>query len=116
VEVVVRLLPDEVLRGDVFLVDLRPTRGGEIRKARPCTVVSPDELNAHLRTFIVAPMTTGGHAYPSRVPCRFASKAGHVVLDQIRTVDRERLVRKLGRLSTPTLHSVLSVLQEMFAP
>ncbi len=113
---VVRRVPDEVRRGEVFLVDLRPTRGGEIRKSRPCVVISPDELNAHLRTFIVAPMTTGGHPHPSRVPCRFASKTGHVVLDQIRTVDRERLIRKLGRLSEPTLHSVISVLQEMFAP
>ena len=107
---------DEVLRGDVFLIDLRPSRGGEIRKRRPCVVVSPDELNAHLRTFIVAPMTTGGHPYPSRVACRFASKAGHVALDQIRAVDRERLARRLGRLSPPTLLRVLSVLQEMFAP
>jgi mRNA interferase MazF len=117
VEVVVRrAFSDGVLRGDVFLVDLRPGRGSEIRKARPCVVISPDELNAHLRTFIIAPMTTGGHPYPTRVPCRFASKAGHVVLDQIRTVDRERLIRNLGRLSPPTLHNVLSVLQEMFAP
>jgi mRNA interferase MazF len=73
-------------------------------------------LNEHLRTFIVAPLTTGGHQYPFRIPCRFAAQAGHVVLDQIRTVDRERLIRKLGRLSPPTLHSALSVLQEMFAP
>jgi mRNA interferase MazF len=116
-EVVTRLLPDpEVRRGDVFLVDLRPSRGGEIRKARPCMVISPDELNANLRTFIVAPMTTGGHPYPTRVPCRFASKAGHVVLDQIRTVDRERLIRKLGRHSVGTIRGVLLVLQEMFAP
>ena len=106
----------EVRRGEVFLVDLKPTRGGEIRKSRPCVVVSPDELNAHLRTFIVAPLTTGGHAYPFRIPCRFAGKAGHVVLDQIRTVDRERLVRRLGRLSPGTLTDALSVLQEMFAP
>jgi mRNA interferase MazF len=113
--VVVRLAPDEVRRGDVFLVDLRPTGGREIRKARPCMVVSPDELNAHLRTFIVAPMTTGGRPYPSRVPCRFASKAGHVVLDQIRAVDRECLVRKLGRLSASTLRGVLMLLQEMYA-
>jgi mRNA interferase MazF len=116
-EVVARLMSDdEVGRGEVFLVDLRPSRGGEIRKARPCVVVSPDDLNAHLRTFIVAPLTTGGHPYPFRVACRFAAKAGYVVLDQIRTVDRERLIRKLGRLSPPTLHSALSVLQEMFAP
>ena len=103
-------------RGDVFLVDLNPTRGGEIRKTRPCVVVSPDELNAHLRTFIVAPLTTGGHAYPFRVPCRFRGKSGHVVLDQVRTVDRERLVRHMGRLAPATLGRALGVLQEMFAP
>jgi mRNA interferase MazF len=106
---------DEVRRGEVFLVELSPTRGGEIRKTRPCVVVSPDELNEQLRTFIVAPLTTGGHQYPFRIACRFAGKAGHIVLDQIRTVDRGRLVRRLGRVPVPTLHHTLSVLQEMFA-
>ena len=105
-----------VSRGDVFLVDLNPARGGEIRKTRPCVVVSPDELNAHLRTFIVAPLTTGGHPYPFRVSCRFQGKLGRVVLDQIRTVDRERLVKHLGRLAPGTLGRALGVLQEMFAP
>ncbi len=103
-------------RGDVFLVDLNPTRGSEIRKMRPCVVVSPDELNAHLPTLIVAPLTTGGHPYPFRVPCRFGGKSGHIVVDQIRTVDRERLVRRLGRLAPATVGRTLSVLQEMFAP
>jgi mRNA interferase MazF len=103
-------------RGDVFLVDLNPTRGSEIRKMRPCVVVSPDELNAHLRTLIVAPLTRGGHPYPFRVPCRFGGKSGHIVVDQIRTVDRERLVRRLGRLAPATVGRTLSVLQEMFAP
>ena len=103
-------------RDEVFLVNLDPTRGSEIQKTRPCVVVSPEELNAHLRTFIVAPMTTGGHPYPFRVPCRFGRRAGHVVLDQIRTVDRERLVRRLGRLSRGTLARALGTLQEMFAP
>lgn len=107
---------DTVGRGDVFLVDLTPTRGGEIRKTRPCVVVSPDEINAHLRTFIVAPLTTGSHPYPFRVSCRFEGKAGHVVLDQIRAVDRERLVRRLGQLPQTTLRRALGVLQEMFAP
>ncbi len=106
---------DEVRRGEVFLVELSPTRGGEIRKTRPCVVVSPDELNEHLRTFIIAPLTTGGHQYPFRIPCRFAGKAGHIVLDQIRTLDRGRLVRRLGRVPVPTLSHALSVLQEMFA-
>lgn len=106
----------QVGRGDVFLVNLNPTRGGGIRKTRPCVVVSPDELNAHLRTFIVAPLTTGGHSYPFRMPCRFQGKSGHVVLDQIRTVDRERLVRHLGALSPLALGQALGVLREMFAP
>lgn len=102
-------------RGDVCLVQLNPARGSEIRKTRPCVVVSPDELNAHLATYIVAPLTTGGHPYPFRVACRFAGKDGHVVLDQIRTVDQERLVRRLGALTAPTLRKVLGVLHQMFA-
>jgi len=103
-------------RGEVFLVDLDPTRGSEIRKTRPCVVVSPDELNVHLRTLIVAPLTTGGQPYPFRVPCRFHGKAGYIVVDQIRTVDHERLLRRLGRLAPVTLGKTLSVLQQMFAP
>ena len=103
-----------VQRGEVYLVALNPTRGREIRKTRPCVVVSPDELNAHLQTYIVAPLTTGGHPYPFRVPCRFAGKDGHVVLDQVRTIDAERLVKRLGQLTDVTLEKVLGVLQEMF--
>jgi mRNA interferase MazF len=105
-----------VHRGNIFLVSLDPARGGEIQKTRPCVVVSPDELNAHLRTFIVAPLTTGGHPYPFRVPCRFEGRAGYVVIDQIRTVDRARLVRRLGKLSPSTLGRTLAILQEMFTP
>ena len=105
-----------VRRGDVFLVSLNPTRGGEIQKTRPCVVVSPDELNTYLRTFIVTPLTTGGHPYPFRVPCRFKGRSGYVVIDQIRTVDRERLVRRLGKVSSSTLGRVLAILQEMFTP
>jgi mRNA interferase MazF len=105
-----------VHRGQVFLVHLDPTRGSEIRKTRPCVVVSPDELNAHLRTFIVAPLTTGGRPYPFRIPCRFHGRAGFVVLDQIRTIDQERIARPLGRLTPATMSRVLGVLQEMFAP
>lgn len=104
-----------VSRGDIFLVALNPTRGSEIRKTRPCVVVSPDELNAHLRTFIVAPLTTGGHVYPFRVPCRFDGRDGHVVPDQLRTVDRDRLLKRLGRLPDSTLMDLLGVLQAMFA-
>ncbi len=101
-------------RGDVFLVELDPTRGSEIRKTRPCVIISPDELNHHLRTTIVAPLTTGGNPYPYRVSCRFAGKAGRIVLDQVRTVDHERLRKRLGAVSPATLRSVLQVLGEMF--
>lgn len=103
-------------RGEVYLVQLDPTRGSEIQKTRPCLVVSPDELNHNLRTVIVAPMTTGGRAYPWRVQCRFQGRAGSVPIDQLRTVDTERLLKRLGKLAPNTLASVLSVLQEMFAP
>ena len=106
----------EAHRGDVFLIDLNPTRGREMRKTRPCVVVSPDELNTHLGSVIVAPLTTGGPPYPFRVACNFRGRLGHVVLDQIRTVDRDRFVSHLGRLARPTLRKLLSVLQEMFAP
>src|ERR687888_2795954 len=102
-----------VNRGDVYLVQLDPTRGSEIRKTRPCLVVSPDELNEHLRTVIVAPMTTGGRAYPWRPRCRFQSRAGFVALDQLRTVDAERLVKPLGQLEGETVLTVLERLQEM---
>ena len=109
-------MTEVVYRGDVFLVSLDPARGGEIQKTRPCVVISPDELNAHLRTLIVAPLTTVGHPYPFRVPCRFEGRAGYVVIDQIRTVDRDRLVRRLGKLSPSTLGRILAILQEMFTP
>ncbi len=105
-----------VRRGEVYLISLNPARGQEIRKTRPCVVVSPDELNAHMGTFIVAPLTTGSHRYPFRVACRFAGKDGHVVLDQLRTVDRERLAKRLGVLTAATQAKVLAVLQAMFAP
>ncbi|HEY7318462.1 MAG TPA: type II toxin-antitoxin system PemK/MazF family toxin [Candidatus Binatia bacterium] len=103
-------------RGDVYLVQLDPTRGSEIRKTRPCLVISPDELNEHLRTIMIAPMTTGGHAYPWRVSCRFQGRSGFVVTDQLRAVDVDRVTRRLGRLAPNFLANVLSVLQEMFAP
>jgi len=105
----------EIRRGDIVLVSLDPTKGQEIKKTRPCMVVSPNELNKHLRTYIVAPMTTGGFSYPVRVEWRFKGKSGHMVLDQIRTVDGNRLVRPLGRLPNTVLEKTLNVLQEMFA-
>ncbi len=103
-----------VKRFEVYLVDLNPTRGREIRKRRPCLVISPDEMHV-LDTVIVAPMTTKGKVYPTRVPVLFHGQAGRIVLDQIRTVDRSRLVRKLGEISPGTASQVLAVLQEMFA-
>lgn len=105
-----------VQRGDVFLVALNPARGREIQKTRPCVVVSLDELNAHLGTFMVAPLTTGTHPYPFRLRCRFGGKTGFLVLDQLHAIDRERLVRRFGWLSAETLGRTLAGLQEMFAP
>jgi mRNA interferase MazF len=102
-------------RFEVYLVNLDPTVGSEIKKTRPCLVVSPDEINHNIRTVIVAPMSTGGQSYPTRVTCRFKGKNGQVVLDQIRTVDQKRLLKKMGQLDTNTAESVLDVLQEMFA-
>jgi mRNA interferase MazF len=101
-------------RGEVVLVELSPTRGREIKKTRPCLIVSPDELNHHLRTLIVAPMTTGGHAYPFRPDCRFGGKAGRVALDQLRTIDRERVRKRLGVLSPANRATVFAVLADMF--
>jgi mRNA interferase MazF len=105
-----------VSRFEVHLVRLDPTEGHKIQKTRPCLVISPDEMNRHVGTVIVAPMTTGGRPYPSRVPVRLQGKRGQIVLDQIRTVDRHRLVRRLGRVDEATGGQVLAVLAEMFAP
>lgn len=102
-----------VKRFDVYLINLDPTIGG-IRKTRPCLVISPDEMNRFIRTVIVAPMTTKGTAYPTRVACKFRGRQGQIVLDQIRTVDKSRLVSKLGRLDNQTQGQVLSILGEMF--
>ena len=102
-------------RFDVFLISLDPTRGSEIRKTRPCLIISPDEMNDHISTVIVAPMTTKGRPYPTRVPCTFQGKRGQIVLDQIRTVDKTRLVRRLGTISDAAQTKVLDVLQELFA-
>ncbi len=103
-------------RFDVYLVNLDPTVGSEIRKARPCLVISPDEMNRYISTVIVAPMTTKGRNYPTRVLCTFKGKDGQVILDQIRTIDKSRLVQKLGRIDKPTQEKVLTILAEMFAP
>ena len=104
-----------VKRFDVYLVNLDPTIGSEIRKTRPCLIISPDEVNRWIATVIVAPMTTKGRPYPTRVTCQFQGKEGQIVLDQIRTVDKSRLVRKLGRVSKSTQRDVLQILAETFA-
>jgi len=104
-----------ISRFDVFLISLDPTRGSEIKKTRPCLVVSPDETNRHIRTVIVAPMTTRGRPYPTRVSCTFQRKRGQIVLDQIRTVDKLRFVRRLGTIPAGIQEQVLDGLQEMFA-
>lgn len=103
-------------RFEVYLVNLDPTVGAEIKKTRPCLIVSPDEMNAHISTVIVAPLTTKGRPYPTRVTCKFQGKTGQVVLDQLRTVDKVRLVKRLGRVSAAVRKQVLQVLEEMFAP
>ena len=104
----------DVERFDVFLVALDPTRGSEISKTRPCVVVSPDEMNRHVRTVIVAPMTTASRPYPTRAAIRFQGKDGQVALDQIRTVDKRRLARRLGRLPAEPAREVARTLVEMF--
>jgi mRNA interferase MazF len=102
-------------RGEVYLVRLDPTIGHEIRKVRPCLVVSPDELNAHLGTLLVAPLTTSGRLRHTRIPCQFQRRHGFVVLDQLRTIDRQRLVKALGRIAATTLTTSLERLRAMFA-
>ena len=103
-------------RFDVYLVTLDPTIGSELQKTRPALVISPDEMNRHIRTVIIAPMTTKGRDYPTRVPCVFEDKTGQIVLDQIRTVDKSRLVKHLGGLDELTQQLVLQCLDELFAP
>jgi mRNA interferase MazF len=102
-------------RFDVFLVELDPTQGFELQKTRPCVVISPDEMNRHIRTVIIAPMTTVSRSYPSRVRVRFKGKEGEVVLDQLRSVDKTRLVKYLGTIDKATADRILEVLSEMFS-
>ena len=105
-----------VRRFEVHLISLEPTKGSEIRKTRPCVIISPNEMNKHIRTIIIAPMTSTIKNYPTRVTTTFQGKKGQIVLDQIRTVDKSRLVKKLGSISSSAEEKVLSVLHEMFAP
>jgi mRNA interferase MazF len=104
-----------VERFEVFLISLDPTVGREIQKTRPCVVISPDEMNRSLSTVIIAPMTSKGRSYPTRVNCRFQDKAGQIVLDQIRTVEKGRLLKKLGHIKVSEQEAVLSALAELFA-
>jgi mRNA interferase MazF len=102
-------------RFDVYLTNLNPTVGSEIQKTRPCLIVSPDEMNKHIRTIIVAPMTTAGKDYPTRISCTFKKKKGQIVLDQIRTIDKTRLVKKLGTIDPETQLKVIATLQRLFS-
>ena len=103
-----------VQRFDVFLINLDPTVGSEIQKTRPCLIISPDEMNRHIRTVIIAPLTTAGKNYPTRVPCEFQRKKGQIVLDQIRTIDKSRLIKKIGTIDPQVQAEVISTLQSMF--
>lgn len=104
-----------IKRFEVYLVKLDPTVGSKFQKTRPCLVISPDEMNRFIQTVIVAPMTTKSRSYPTRVACKFKGKRGHVVLDQIRTVDKNHLIKRLGRIDNETRSAVLSLLHEMFS-
>ena len=104
-----------VTRGEIWLVSLDPTVGSEIQKTRPCVIISPPELHDHLRTVIVAPMTTGSKSAPFRISVTFAKKSGLIVLDQIRTIDKQRLVQRVGAVSAKTLAMTLETLQNLFA-
>ena len=98
---------------DVFLISLDPTIRHEIKKARPCVIISPDEMNKYISTIIVAPMTSRSHSYPTRIPIKFKGKEGWVVLDQIRAVDKRRLIKKLGRIDQETINTIKSIIREM---
>jgi mRNA interferase MazF len=104
-----------VNRFDVYLTNLEPTVGSEIKKTRPCLIISPDEMNRHIHTVIVAPMTTAGKEYPTRIACTFKKKRGQIVLDQIRKIDKTRLIKNIGTLDSETQLKVLSLLQRLFA-
>lgn len=105
----------ETLRFDVLLISLDPTQGSEIKKTRPCLVISPDEMNRHIKTLIVAPMTTKSRSYPTRIPVAFDGKEGAIVLDQIRTIDKSRIIKKLGAIDEKTADLVKDILGKMFS-
>lgn len=98
---------------EVHLISLDPTIGHEIKKARPCVIISPDEMNKNISTAIIAPMTTQSRFYPTRIPLKFAGKRAWIVLDQLRTVDRERLIKKLGKIDQKAINQIKSIIKEM---
>jgi mRNA interferase MazF len=104
-----------VNRFDVYLISLDPSVGSEIKKIRPCLIISPDEMNRHIRTVIIAPMTTAGKEYPTRISCTLKKKKGQIVIDQIRTIDKSRLIKRLGTIDPNTQLEVIAVLQRLFA-
>ena len=104
----------EIKQYQIFLVNLDPTIGSEIRKTRPCVVISPDEMNMHLRTVVIAPLTTSSKNYPTRIKIKHNKKEGQVVIDQIRTIDKKRIVRKLGELSNKEVKEIKAVIRETF--
>jgi mRNA interferase MazF len=104
----------EIRQYDIFLVNLDPTIGSEIQKTRPCVVISPNEMNKHLRTIVIAPMTTSTKQYPTRIEIKHDNRIGWVVLDQIRTVDKQRIVKSLGRLSRPEIKEVKAIIKETY--
>lgn len=108
--------PAPVRRFEIYLIAPDPTQGSETRKTRPCLVISPDEMNRHINAVIIAPMTTKGRPYPTRVDCVFKGKPGQIVLDQIRTVDKSRLVKRQGQMDATAARAVLKILAELFAP
>lgn len=104
-----------MVRGDVYLVDLNPTMGAEIKKTRPAVIISPNEMNNTLKTVIIAPLTSTIRAYPFRVDCTFQRKRGQIALDQIRSLDKKRLIKKLGNFSTPKINNILSRILMIFS-
>lgn len=105
-----------MVRGDVYLVDLNPTKGAEIKKTRPAVIISPDEMNNTIKTVIIAPLTSTIRAYPFRVDCTFQRKNGQIALDQIRSLDKKRLIKKMGNFSAPKINTILGRLSLIFSP
>jgi len=104
-----------ILRFEVYYVNLDPTIGSEIKKTRPCVIISPNEMNSNISTIIIAPLTSKLRNYPTRVPCRVEGKQGQIVLDQIRTLDKSRLIKRIATLNKSTQKKVFNVLAEMFS-